>query len=194
MASLPTSEAGKLASLETIGFGAENAMYGVTKMLLPGGAGKIAVNIYTTNGNPVLQKFLKDAFVEPTSVAPVLNFPATSVLALKTFSELIGKLEERASFFVSSPLTELVATKSGLSDPGRPVKYLPLVSGDYIFVPRAHAESLTAGLSDLELERGFLVTRGAPKSQALELRAKNAVPDVTYATLKVSVTALPADR
>ena len=60
MASLKTDQAGKLPSLATLGFDSPNAMSGVTKILLPGGGGKIAVNVYVTKGHPMIEKILKE--------------------------------------------------------------------------------------------------------------------------------------
>src|ERR1700688_2972936 len=94
MASLKTNQAGKLPSLDSLGFSAPNAMSGVTKILLPGGNGKLAVNVYVTRGQSLVDKILKEALQLAPAVAQVMNFPAISVPALRTFSEIFGALEE----------------------------------------------------------------------------------------------------
>ena len=67
--------------------------------------------------------------------------------------------------------------------------FLPLASGEYVLVPQAHADELGKNLDKLDMTGGYLVNKTAPSSQPPETRAANAVPDVTYVTLKVVVTA-----
>src|ERR1700688_2141254 len=128
MASLKTNQAGKLPSLDSLGFNAPNAMSGVTKILLPGGNGKLAVNLYVTKGQSLIDKILKEALQLAPAVAQVMNFPAISVPALRTFSEIFGALEERASFIMNRQLADVVATKQALADPDRAVSYLHLIA------------------------------------------------------------------
>jgi len=189
MASLKTNQAGKLPSLASLGFNAPNAMSGVTKILLPGGIGKIAVNIYVTKGESIIQRIIKEAVQIAPLVAPVMNFPAISVPALRAFADVFGALEERASFIMTSQLTDAVATKQALADPDRGVTYLHLVPGDYVLVPQAHIDELKPQLPNLQVQQGYLVSKNASQSDPVEARADQAVPGVSYATLKISVAA-----
>jgi hypothetical protein len=188
MASLKTNQAGKLPSLDSLGFNAPNAMSGVTKILLPGGSGKLAVNLYLTKGQSLVDKILKEALQLAPAVAQVMNFPAISVPALRTFSEIFGALEERASFIMNSQLTDVVATRQALADPDRAASYLHLIAGEYVLVPQAHVDELKPHLGALQLKQGYLVASDAAAQDPIQTRAEQAVPDVTYATLRISVS------
>lgn len=187
MASLKTNQAGKLPSLDSLGFNAPNAMSGVTKILLPSGSGKLAVNLYVTKGQSLIDKILKEALRLAPAVAQVMNFPAISVPALRTFSEIFGALEERASFIMNSQLTDVVATRQALADPDRAINYLHLVAGEYVLIPKAHVDELKPHLGGLQLQQGYLVAKDASQSDPVPTRADLAVPGVTYATLRISV-------
>jgi hypothetical protein len=188
MASLKTNQAGKLPSLDSLGFNSPNALSGVTKILLPGGSGKLAVNLYVAKGQTLIDKILKEALRLAPAVAQVMNFPAISVPALRTFSEIFGALEERSSFIMSSQLTDVVATKQALADPDRAVSYLHLVPGEYLLVPKAHVDELKPHLSLLQLQQGYLVAKDASPSDPVSTRADQAVPGVSYTTLRISVS------
>jgi hypothetical protein len=188
MASLKTNQAGKLPSLDSLGFNAPNAMSGVTKILLPGGSGKLAVNLYVTKGQSLVDKILKEALQLAPAVAQVMNFPAISVPALRTFSEIFGALEERSSFIMSSQLTDAVATKQALGDPDRAANYLYLIAGEYVLVPKAHIDELKPHLGRLQLKQGYLVATDASEADPVQTRADQAVPGVSYATLRISVS------
>ncbi len=188
MASLKTDQAGKLPSLATLGFDSPNAMSGVTKILLPGGGGKIAVNVYVTKGHPMIEKILKEGLRLAPAVAQVMNFPAISVPALRTFSEIFGALEERSSFIMNSQLADVVATKQALADPDRAVSYLHLIAGEYVLVPKAHLDELKPHFERLQLQQGFLVASDAKQSDPVTTRKDQVVPGVTYATLRISVS------
>jgi hypothetical protein len=188
MASLKTNQAGKLPSLDSLGFSAPNAMSGVTKILLPGGNGKLAVNLYVTKGQSLVDKILKEALQLAPAVAQVMNFPAISVPALRTFSEMFGALEERASFLLNSQLMDVVATKQALADPDRAANYLHLIAGEYVLIPKAHIDELKPQLGRLQLKQGYLVANDASENDPVQTRADQAVPGVTYATLRISVS------
>jgi hypothetical protein len=156
--------------------------------LLPGGIGKLAVNLYVTKGQSVVDKILKEALRLAPAVAQVMNFPAISVPALRTFSEIFGALEERSSFIMSSQLTDAVATKQAVSDPDRAANYLHLVAGEYVLIPKAHIDELKPHLSGLKLQQGYLVASDASENDPVQTRADQAVPGVTYATLRISIS------
>ncbi len=188
MASLKTNQAGKLPSLGSLGFNSPNAMSGVTKVLLPGGIGKLAVNVYVTKGQALIEKILKEALQLAPAVAPVMNFPAISVPALRTFSEIFGALEERSSFIMSSQLQDVVATRQALADPDRAISYVHLVPGEYVLVPKAHVDDLKPHIEKLQLQQGYLVATDASPDDPVSTRKDLAVPGVTYATLRISIS------
>jgi hypothetical protein len=191
MASLKTDQAGRLPSLDSLGFNSPNTMTGVTKILLPGGSGKLAVNLYVAKGHPVIEKILREALQLAPAVAPVMNFPAVSVPALRTFSEIIGALEERSAFIMNSQLTHAVTTRQALADPDRPINYFQLIPGEYVLVPKLHIEELKPHLGDLQLQQGYLVDKDPAPVDPVVTRKDKAVPGVTYATLRISVNPAP---
>ena len=191
MASLKTDQAGRLPSLDSLGFNSPNTMTGVTKILLPGGSGKLAVNLYVAKGNPVIEKILREALQLAPAVATVMNFPAVSVPALRTFSEIIGALEERSAFIMNSQLTHAVTTRQALADPDRPINYFQLIPGEYVLVPKLHIEELKPHLGDLQLQQGYLVDKDPAPVDPVVTRKDKAVPGVTYATLRISVNPAP---
>ena len=89
-------------------------------------------------------------------------------------------------------LTTAVATQQALTDPDREDRYIGLVSGDYLMVPQKHTEELAKALPNLDLVQGYLVRKDADPSQPLQVRAQNALPGITYASMKVSVSPLDA--
>jgi len=187
MASVKTNNAGKLPDLKQLGFTTPEAMSGTTKVFLPGGMGKVAVNIYSTKGDSFLQKLLRGAVQYGGAVASFMNFPAVSVPALRAFQEVYSRLEEQAAFLMNSQLTQAVATRDALADPDREENFVHLLSGDYVLVPKAHLDDVKTLMDKLEVQQGYLVRKDAASSDDLETRANNVLPDVTYATLRMTV-------
>jgi hypothetical protein len=87
-------------------------------------------------------------------------------------------------------LTTAVATQQALSDPEREDRYISLLSGDYLMVPQKHTDELAKELPNLDLIQGYLVRKDADPSQPLQTRAENAIPGISYASMRVSVTPL----
>ncbi|SPE39966.1 hypothetical protein SBA3_3520001 [Candidatus Sulfopaludibacter sp. SbA3] len=192
LASLFPDKQGKLPSLQTLGFQNTNSTGPESKVVFPGGLGKLAVNISVVRKESLIHKILTDAQQIAGITAPFFAFPAISIPALKAITTIYSALEQHTTFLLNSPLTQTVATRQALDDETRAVQYLPLVSGDYVLVPQAHADELGKHLDTLELTQGYLVDKNAPTSQPPETRAANAVPDVTYVTLRVTVAPITA--
>ena len=190
LASLFPDKQGKLPSLQTLGFQSTSSSAPENKVTLPGGMGKLAVNISMVRRESMVHKVLTEAQTIAGITAPFFAFPAISIPALKAITTIYSALEQHTAFLLNSPLTLAVATQQALQDETRTPAYLPLVSGDYVLVPQAHVDELGKNMDKLELTQGYLVDKGAPSSQAPETRAANAVPDVTYVTLRVVVAPL----
>jgi len=190
IASLKLDAAAKPSVPQLLGFNSPNALSGVTKILLPDGRGKVAVNIYASEPAPALEKAAKYVLKAAELAVPVLNFPAISVPAIKVFSLLYTDLEERASWIMNSELRDVVATKQALADPDLPPKHLRLIPGYYVLVPQAHIEKLKPSLANTEIQDdGSLVQRNPPTTDTPpDQRGPKWIPEVTYATLKISVT------
>ena len=93
---------------------------------------------------------------------------------------------------MSSNLTTVVATQQALSDPERESRYIGLLSGDYLMLPQKHTGELAKELLNLDLVQGYLVRRDADPNLPLESRAQNAVPGISYASMRIGVSALDA--
>jgi hypothetical protein len=191
LASLFPDKQGKLPSLQTLGFqNTSGSSSPENKVTLPGGLGKLAVNISMVRKESMVHKVLTEAQTIAGITAPFFAFPAISIPALKAITTIYSALEQHTAFLLNSPLTMTVATQQALDDETRTPQYLPLVSGDYVLVPQAHVEELGKNLDKLDLTQGYLVDKTAPTSQPPETRAANCVPNVTYVTLRVVVAPL----
>jgi len=93
---------------------------------------------------------------------------------------------------MSSNLTTVVATQQALSDPERESRYIGLLSGDYPMLPQKHTGELAKELLNLDLVKGYLVRRDADPNLPLETRAQNAVPGISYASMRIGVSPLDA--
>jgi hypothetical protein len=192
LASLFPDKQGKLPSLQTLGFQAANSNAPENKVTLPGGMGKMAVNISTVRKESIVHKILTEAQTIAGITAPFFAFPAISIPALKAFTTIYSALEQHTAFLLNSPLTMAIATQQALDDETRTPQYLPLVTGDYVLVPQAHVDELGKSMDKIDLTQGYLVDKSAPSNQPPETRAANCVPDVTYVTIRIAVSPLAA--
>ncbi|SPF32492.1 exported hypothetical protein [Candidatus Sulfopaludibacter sp. SbA4] len=189
LAALFTDQAGKLPNLQQLGFQQHNMMMsGENKVILPGGAGKLAVNVSSMAKESPLHKVLRYGLQVAGAVSPLMGLPAISVAAATTFSMLYSELELRSTFFMSSVPKEAAATRQGAAQPGFPDDYIPLLKGDYIMVPLEHVETLRPHLPNLECRSGFLVDKRKPANLPVDQLANDVVPEVTYLTMKVDVS------
>lgn len=120
-------------------------------------------------------------------VAPMVALPAVSVPAMSAFSEAFAYWEDRTRFVMNGNLTTAVATQQAMSDPGRDDSYIGLLNGDYVMVAKKDTEQLAKELPDLDLNQGWLVRKDANTTDPLETRANNAIPGLTYATMRLAV-------
>jgi hypothetical protein len=197
MASLYTDQAGKLPSLQTLGFQQPNLLSGDNKVILPGGSGKFSVNVSSMTKESVLHRILRNGVKVAGIVSPLVGLPAISVPAMQAFTAIYSMLEERASFIMSSPLMDAAATQAALKDPSFPPTFLPIKDGQYVMVPAEHTEKLEATLPQLEINQGWLVDRMDKSNRPVDQKAHDSIPEVTYLTLQmkiVPVTLQPASK
>ena len=188
LASLYTDQAGKLPSLQTLGFQQPNLLSGDNKVILPGGAGKFSVNVSSMTRESVLHKILRNGVKIAGVVSPLISLPAISVPAMQVFTSIYSALEERASFIMSSPLIDAAATQAAASEPGFPPSFVPIKNGQYVMVPLEHTRALEEKMSQLELVQGWLVDRADKSNRPVDQQALATIPDVTYLTLQVRIT------
>ena len=192
IASLKPDKAGKVPSLDQLGFKSPQAMQGTSKILLNQGTGKLAVNISKAAKTSAFVKALNVMIVGAKMVAPLVSLPAISVPALSSFTEVLSYWEERTKFLMAGNLTTTVATQQAFDDPNREDHYIGLLSGDYLMVPQKHTGDLAKELPDLDLVQGYLVRKDADQNLPLQTRAESAVPGITYASMRVTVQPLEA--
>jgi len=195
MASLFTDQAGKLPSLQALGFQQPNLLSGENKVILPGGSGKFAVNVSSMTKESVLHKILRNGVRIAGMASPLLGFPSISVPAMQTFTAIYSLLEERASFIMSSPLIDAAATQAALKDPNFPPTFVPIKDGQYVMVPLDHTDDLAKKMPDLEVNQGWLEDRSDNSNRPVDKKAQDTIPQVTYLTLQMKIAAitLPVD-
>lgn len=191
IASVEPDKAGKV-SLDQLGFKTPQATKGTSKILLTQGTGKVAVNVSrapTTSGFvKALNVIIKGARI----AAPLVTLPAISVPALSAFTEVMSYWEDRTKFLMAGNLTTAVATQQAYDDPDREDHFIGLPSGDYLMVPQKHTAELAKDLPNLDLVQGYLVRKDADPNLPLAARAQNALPGITYASMRISVVPLDA--
>jgi hypothetical protein len=187
MASLFTDNAGKLPSLQQLGFQQPNLMSGQNKVILPGGSGKFSINVSSMTKESKLHLILRQGVKIGGIVSPLFGFPAISIPAAQVFTSIYSLLEERASFIMSSPLIDAAATQQAIAAPGFPPSYVPLKSGTYVVVPQSHTDKLTAKLQQLKVNQGFIVDPSVPGNRPVQQIASESLPDVTYVSFNVGV-------
>jgi hypothetical protein len=190
IASIAPNNAGKIPSLDQLGFKSDQAMSATSHILLTKGTGKVAVNISRAPNDSGFLKVLKVMMVGLKVVAPIVTLPAISVPALNAFSEAFAYWEDRTRFIMNGNLVHAIATQQAMADPEHDPRYIGLVSGDYVMVPQKHTDELASELPNLVLSQGYLVRKDADKNLPVAKRADAAVPGVTYATMHIAVSAL----
>ena len=192
LASLYTNKAGKLPSLQTLGFQQPNLLSGDNKVILPGGSGKFSVNVSCMAKESALHRILRNGVKIAGIASPLIGFPAVSVPAMQAFTTIYSLLEERASFIMSSPLMDAAATQAALKDPSFPPSYVPIREGQYVMVPLEHTAALASKMPDLEINQGWLVDRTDRSSLPVDQKALNTIPDLTYLTLQMKIVPVTA--
>jgi len=188
----PSNQVAKLPTIDSLGFSASaNKNTALNQITLPSGVGKFAVNI-TRPANPTFIKIFQSASAGITSVLSMMTLPAISVPAIKVFSELFGKWQEKATVVMNGNLTPVIATSTPSASIEVAQDPMPLMNGYYVMYPKEHQDELSKEFPNLTVQNGFLVHKDAPASDNLETRAKNAVPGVSYATLRLYASAAAA--
>jgi hypothetical protein len=191
----PDSKMSKLPTIDQLGFKAESATptasENIKQVVLPSGVGKFAVNL-TRPANPEMVTIVSTVSTAVTSVLSMMTLPAISVPAVKVFSALFGKWQSHATVIMNGNLTPVIATSVVPPDVPMPQDPMPLTNGYYMMYPQEHTDELAKEFKNLTVQNGFLVHKDAPSSDDLQTRAQQAVPGVSYASLRVYVAKAPA--
>jgi hypothetical protein len=190
----PDKKVSKLPTIDKLGFKEQAAAdtTNLKQLTLPSGVGKMAVNV-TRPSDPKFTEAISISSTVVTSVLSMMTVPAISVPAIKVFSALLGRWQSHATVIMNGNLTPVIATS--VTPPGTPMPQspMPLPSGYFIMFPEQHKDALTPEFDKLILENGFLVHKDAPASQDLVTRAQDAVPGVSYASLRIYCDKAPAN-
>jgi hypothetical protein len=191
MASLEPSKAGKIPSLDQLGFKSNQVMTASSHILLTRGTGKLAVNISQAQKDSAFLKVLNAMIAGAKMVAPLVTLPAVSVPAMSAFSEAFSYWEQRTQFLINGNLVSAYATQQAVDDPDLQSPSIGLLAGDYVVVAKKDTDMLEAAMPNLVLYQGYLVPKDLDLSSISVEKAMSdpRVPNMTYATIKVGVTA-----
>ena len=162
---------------------------GTSKILLTQGTGKLAVNVSKAATTSVFVKALNVIMQGAKIAAPLVTLPAISVPALSAFTEALSYWEDRTRFLMAGNLTTAVATQQALE---RSRSRRPLHRPALRRLPDGSAEAYRRsgqGIAEPDLVQGYLVRKDADPNLPLAVRAQNALPGITYASMRVSVVA-----
>jgi hypothetical protein len=182
IAKMPTIE--QLNGATSDGSGATS---GNNRILLPNAEGKMALNLTLPDKHALLHKIISMGLQGAQLAAPLVTLPAISVPAIKAFTSFYNILVQNAGFIINSPLKDVVASYDAVDSGNMHSDALRLITGEYVIVPAHSTEALSSQMEGLKILNGYLVPKDLAASADPTTAAKAALPDVTYATLKVSV-------
>jgi hypothetical protein len=191
LAGLFPDKTGKLPPLEDLSFDPSSGTQKMNQMVLPGGAGQMAVNLSMTHKDSLFYTIIKNLNTEVGRFSPLLGLPSISVTALKGFTSLYGAMEQRTTFLLNSMPKAAYATQAA-REAAQTSAGLNLVPGDYVLVPNAHSAELAPYLDKLEMRQGYLVPKGAPATTSVYDLAASLKPDITYLSASIGLKPLAA--
>jgi hypothetical protein len=197
-----SKSATKLPTIDQLNFVDENGSTGTSgnnRILLPGAEGKLALNLTLPDKHSLIHKVISYGLQGAGIAAPLVSLPAISVPAIKAFTSFYNILVQNAGFIINSPLKDVVASYDAVDSGNMHADALKLLTGQYLIVPASSTTAIGAQMDDLKMLNGYLVPKTIPNSADPMTVAQSALPNVTYATLKVSVqpatdVALPATQ
>jgi hypothetical protein len=193
-------EATKLPTVDQLNFVGEDGSTGTSgnnRILLPGAEGKLALNLTLPDKHSLLHKVISYGLQGLGAAAPLVSLPAISVPAIKAFTSFYNILVQNAGFIINSPLKDVVASYDAVDSGNMHADALKLLTGQYLIVPASSKDAISAQMDNLKMLNGYLVPKSIANNADPMTVAQSAIPNVTYATLKVSVqpatdVALPA--
>jgi hypothetical protein len=194
-------QASKLPTVDQLNFVDENGSTGTSgnnRILLPGAEGKLALNLTLPDKHSLLHKVISYGLQGAAIAAPLVALPAISVPAIKAFTSFYNILVQNAGFIINSPLKDVVASYDAVDSGNMHADALKLLTGQYLIVPASSTAAISAQMDSIKMLNGYLVPKAIANNADPITVAQSALPNVTYATLKVSVqpatdAALPAE-
>ena len=186
LAALHPDRTKKLPPIQNLSFDPATTSQKMQNIVLPGGQGLWAVNLYAQQKDSFFTQLLGFITKEVDRFAPVLGLPGISTAALQSFNAFYGALHNGTEYLFQSNPVPVFATVASLNMTTAS-QGLPLVSGTYVLVPVAHAENLTPDvLAPFDLRQGLIVPKSTIATQSASAAAA-ALPNVTYATIDITV-------
>lgn len=186
IAALVPEKQSKLPPLQNLSFDPAAAWKKMQNVLLPKGQGHWAINLCAQRPDSFWTRLLRGVNREMTRFGPVLGLPAVSLSALQSFNELYAETQQEVQAVFKCNRVPIFATAAAAKQ-GPLSNALPIRTGTYILVPSSQSHELTqARLKTLDLKQGYIVPAGT-ESQAVRRAADNELPNVTYATVDVTV-------
>jgi hypothetical protein len=159
-------------------------------VILPGGSGRMALNVRAVSPNHRLQTVLDKSVSYSSIVAPFFGFAPLAIPALRTFTTLIGAIFNHESVIMNSMPYQVLATQDAVKR-AHSSSSVKMIAGDYIAVPTKHAADLKDSMDKLRLVNGWLVHQDGSKNLPPEMRAMDPkIPEVSYMSLSVTVQSL----
>jgi hypothetical protein len=191
VAAIKPDSSGKLPPLQGLDFTSAVGESADSKILLPGGMGTVALNVSVAKKPSKFLAVLDELAKAAEAVMPALGLPAISKSALEGFTVVIGKLEGRGDFLMSTnPPQEIIVTQEAWSS--RPAKAIAFPPGDYLMFPTTQKALLQAEFEDLTIESGYLINKKADPKLTVVERADLAAKGLTYVTMRINASAVSA--
>jgi hypothetical protein len=179
---------GKLPPISELKFDPGQGWGKMQTVPLPGGSGAWTFNFFLQKRESFLNKFVGMAITNAAQFSPAIGLPGIAQTALKSFDKLFGFLQAQAHTEWLLKMTDLpvFGTKEAATSVDR-TSALPLVSGDYLIIPRYQLTQFESNdWKDLELRRGFLVPKNTPPKEIFVV-AKDIHPTLTYISVNVDI-------
>jgi len=160
------------------------------QVVLPGGSGKLALNVSAVSVNQKLQTVLSKSVNYASIVAPFFGFAPVAVPALKVLTTLVGAIFNHEAVVMNSLPMTIVATQGAQSGP-HPTDAVKIVSGNFIAVPTNQTSYLKSSFDKLRYSSGWLVHQDSKTNTTPQDRAQDPnVPPVSYMSFNLTVQSL----
>jgi hypothetical protein len=189
---MKTNAGPAVPDLRALDFKAPNAPNAPSSnhVILPGGSGRMALNVRAVSENHRLQTVLDKSVAYSSIVAPFFGFAPLAIPALRAFTTLLGAVFNHESVVMNSLPYQVLATQDAFRR-GRDSSSVKIIAGDYIAVPSKHAADLRDQMEKLRVVNGWLVHQDGDKNLPPEMRAMDSkIPEITYMSLNVTVQSL----
>jgi hypothetical protein len=188
LASVFYNKAAQLPTVEQLNFSSEESTSStINHVLLPGAEGKLAVNVTLPPRNCLLHKLISAGLKAGAIAAPLLSLPAVSVPAIRAFTSFYNTLQVNHGFLINSPLKDAVASSSALNSPNMHADAIKLLNGQYVIVKTGSLGDFQSKMPSSKLVNGYLVPKDLGDTADAQAAAKDYLPTVTYAALKITV-------